>query len=698
MTPQPRASEPVAGGGLHVFDSKRKLSSHDAADSGHPHSGQSREVNELRGRVQYLENALSLPGPVAIPTPETHATDGGGGGSRLAPEDELVRQNIDAAPEKYFRGRNSRTRYVGRCHWTLLISFFRDIGVVLERVHRDETKDSCTRAVKQFKAEMWSQQRQNHQRAYQEQAFRLEEMMPPRGVVDDLVWLYLGTFETTHRILHVPTFLREYEAWWSGAQSVDTVFLAKLLAMMAAGSCFYDQTTKINGKDSVQKAAGEWIMGVQSWIASVFVSPSIDFNMLQVQCLLTIACQANGAEGDVVWISTGSLVRAALAMGLHRDVPNVSRFWAEMRRRLWATICELELQSSLDGGMPPTIDLDECDCGHPSDWDDKDLSEDMVDDPMSQPLARSSPQVLLARSLPVRSRIVKLFCGLKFGLTYDEALRLNEELAQSMNEVLSVFRSGPTAGTTETAFAESSLIFLLRKYQLVLHHPFFINALCSPKFSYSRKVCVESSMEMLSQIKPRDPGRPKTPCLGDLGGEMLRNEFFRAATTLCVEMSLQAEELERSALSPAGSLADLVRSQRSVMLQAVERTIDVFEGLVGPEGKGSRAFIFLTMALASVRARLTGDDPLRRVEEASLTAVRKCKELMGMSTETQDRSQVSHLATGPVDPGAGAAVGPTPWAPDLIGISPLDFGNLMDIYDYGMPELWESGFFTGSGN
>jgi hypothetical protein len=126
VTPRPRASEPVAGGGLHVFDSKRKLASNDAADSGQSHnSGQSRELNELRGRVQYLESALSLPGAAAIPTPETHVGDGGGGSRLLAPEDEIVRDNIDAAPEKYFRGRNGRTRYVGRCHWTLSISFVR---------------------------------------------------------------------------------------------------------------------------------------------------------------------------------------------------------------------------------------------------------------------------------------------------------------------------------------------------------------------------------------------------------------------------------------------------------------------------------------------------------------------------------------------------------------------------------------------
>lgn len=512
-------------------------------------------------------------------------------------------------------------------------------------------------------------------------------MLPPREVADDLLRLYLSTFETTYRILHVPSFLEEYNACWSGALKMDAVFTAKLLALMAAGSCFYDQRVMINGKDSIQDVAGMWIMAVQSWVVSVFVGPSVDFNMLQVQCLLMIACQANGAEGDVVWISTGSLVRSAIVMGLHRDttcIPNVSKFWAEMRRRLWATICELELQSSLDGGMLPTIDLDECDCGRPSDCDDDDLSEDMVTDPASKPagqFTRSSFQVLLSQSLPVRFRIVKLICSLKFSLTYDEALRLSEELVQSMNEVLSMFRSDPGTGTE--IFTQSYLIFLLRKYLLILHQPFFVNVPSSPKFSFSRKVCVESSIEMLSQLECPIPDKPNTPHLGGLGG-MLRNEFFRAATTLCVEMSLQAEEFQRSTLSPAGtSFTDMIRSQQSGMLRAVEGTIDVFRSMIGPEGKGTRAFIFLSMALASVKARLVGDDPPKRVEETSLGAVRECKEIMGMSRAETRREQtevsrpqnnmnsyksnIEQTVPPGVDP-SGAGITPT-WSTDLPGFT-----------------------------
>lgn len=119
QTPSNRPNAPA--GGLHVFDSRRK-----AVPNQGPKSGHSNELQELRSRVQNLENALSVQG--AIPTPETL----GGSGStntwpRLAPEDEVIRDMIDVMPEKYARGRNSRTRVVGRSDWTLSMSFVSEL-------------------------------------------------------------------------------------------------------------------------------------------------------------------------------------------------------------------------------------------------------------------------------------------------------------------------------------------------------------------------------------------------------------------------------------------------------------------------------------------------------------------------------------------------------------------------------------------
>lgn len=122
----PRSGFGVTGrtnpSGLHVFDSKREPLPSPKNTS--THLPELQELQELRSRVQTLENALCA--PWAIPTPETWGGDGYSGVVPcVAPEDELIREHIDAAPEKYFRGRNSRTRVVGRCHWTLSISFVR---------------------------------------------------------------------------------------------------------------------------------------------------------------------------------------------------------------------------------------------------------------------------------------------------------------------------------------------------------------------------------------------------------------------------------------------------------------------------------------------------------------------------------------------------------------------------------------------
>jgi hypothetical protein len=498
--------------------------------------------------------------------------------------------------------------------------------------------------LKRFRAEALSREKQDHQRAYREKAFTLEEMLPHRRVADELVNLYLSTFETTYRVLHVPTFLKQYEAYWAGTEGTDMVFIAKLLAVMAASSCFFSPTTRLNEKDTLHSAAGGWIMAVQSWIASINVSSTIDFNMLQIQCILILARQADATDGDVVWISSGSLIRSAMMIGLHRSparFPKMTRFWAEMRRRLWATILELDLQSALDGGMPPSIDLDEYDCDQPSNYDDEDLMEDMTEDVIPKDTAvvtRSSFQILLSRSLPLRVRIAKLVNSLKFTLSYDEALRLSEQLIQYRNEALTLFPDNATTSMSSESlqFTRSFLVFIMVRFLLTIHRPFSLSVQLSPKFSYSRKICLESSLEMLSQLDAPAVSLPEAqacPHLGQLGGGMFRDEFFHAAITVCVELSLQASEFS-SSRSPLGqpsslsSLNDLVRSQQDVLVRAVEHTLDTFGSRISPRGKGCKAFLFLAMAVASIKARLNGEDAVRKIEQVAAKNIKDCERLI----------------------------------------------------------------------
>lgn len=126
-----------------------------------------------------------------------------------------------------------------------------------------------------------------------------------------------------------------------------------------------------------------------------------------------------------------ALVRQAICMGLHRDpvllhqktVPD-----REVHRRLWNTVLELTLQSSLTSRDPPLIYL------HDYNNDDKPLTDDTV--PSS---ADTFTQTFIARVLrktfPQRLAVDKRLNNRTVPETYKPTLRLDEDLRSAYKEI-----------------------------------------------------------------------------------------------------------------------------------------------------------------------------------------------------------------------------------------------------------------------
>ncbi|KAI9369157.1 fungal-specific transcription factor domain-containing protein [Aspergillus egyptiacus] len=671
---QRHASDAASPGatGMYVFDSKNRITQS---------PGYRDELQELRNRVRTLEQALAKSGP--LQRPESLGCDSS---SARTAQDPISDQVLNLSDRACFRGKNGRTRYRGRSSGELTLTFFR--------------------------GELRSRETQEQNRVNRGKPSTLREMLPPRNVADELLNLYLSTFEIIYRIL-LPSFAEEYEAYWATSQSADTAFIAKLLVLMAAASCFISPTTTVNGKDTLHDIAVGWVLGVQSWVSSLQVSATAKFDILQIQCLLVIARQALAVDGDVVWVTSGSLVHTAMVMGMHRDPLRFSKmtpFWAEMRRRLWVTILELDLQASMDIGVSPSIDLDQYDCDLPSNCHDSDMSENMLEVPVSRDegiVTQSSFQIMLARSLPLRIRIAKAVNSLNFDLSYDEALQLGEALLRLMNEALALFATPSSGGGP--SFARSFMLFLMQRTLLALHRPFSLSISLSPKYSYSRKICLESALEMLTQFEfpPSGFQIAQTPCLGHIGGGMFRDECFHAAITVCVELSLQiAESGSSSAPSTlGGSLNELVRSQQDVLLRVLERAHDNFGRRISPKGNGCKAFVFLSMALAAVKARLNGEDPLKKIEQSAMRAVKMCQQIIrGLPYEEIQRQPESEFsdfgASAMHTPDFSSSISDISFDPvfllsaNPIDFSPLDFSNIFDTSYYRMPELWDPNFLA----
>jgi hypothetical protein len=166
------------------------------------------------------------------------------------------------------------------------------------------------------------------------------DSLPSKAICDTLVRCYFRTLEGAFRVLHRPSFQKEYEDHWSDGSQSKTSVLLKIMLVCAIGVPFY------TGLDQPQLrfVCARWIQAAESWLAAPHAKSRLNMAGIQIQILVLLAKQVCNVEGDHVWISAGSLLRTAMYLGLHRDPAHFAKikpFHAEMRRRLWTTVVEL---------------------------------------------------------------------------------------------------------------------------------------------------------------------------------------------------------------------------------------------------------------------------------------------------------------------------------------------------------------------
>lgn len=155
--------------------------------------------------------------------------------------------------------------------------------------------------------------------------------LPPKELADKLVDCYLHTTEAICRILHVPTFLRDYEALWVSDMAANTAFLAQVKLVLAIGATMYDESF------SLRTSAVRWVHESQVWSLKPNLKSQLNIQSLQTNILLLIAQERVGVDGASIWISMGALIRQAICMGLHRDpapLPQNTVLVVEMQRQL----------------------------------------------------------------------------------------------------------------------------------------------------------------------------------------------------------------------------------------------------------------------------------------------------------------------------------------------------------------------------
>jgi hypothetical protein len=300
----------------------------------------------------------------------------------------------------------------------------------------------------------------------------LRDRLPPFDVCDRLVDLYAASFEKTFRIFHIPRFKRRFARFKDGGIESDQYsgFLAQLTAVLVAGLPFLEPQFRLDFPTIHGYLQNDALNLVRSWLRKLGRKQRAETSTLQTDAVIILARQLRRDSPGDLWQATGELVRSAMVIGLHLDVSicgEISCFEKEIRRRLWITIAEMDLQASIASGMPVTIP--DMDFGPltPANLKDTDFDELMDELPPGRPTnewTEALPQVLLAGSLRTRIRTMLFVQSGTCNLT--QAAQFAKELEDHLHKI--VVLDPPTRpGETAAMLFNSVLVDLYTRRPLI---------------------------------------------------------------------------------------------------------------------------------------------------------------------------------------------------------------------------------------
>jgi hypothetical protein len=357
----------------------------------------------------------------------------------------------------------------------------------------------------------------------------LVSMVPERAVVDHFVQLYINTIEQTYRILHQPTFWKEYETFWNSPTESKPGFVAILLLMIATVRCMSPKEAWSFNFDgsSARTEAISWIMACDSWLQQQSQKHRT-ITMYQVMCLRVLAASANALKTKQAKLFVEALLEYFKAAGMHRD-PSLlegrcSTFEKEMRRRLWATVMELELQGSLDRGTPSSLSSTPLDCKSPLNINDGELLIEAIQSPISKPsdeYTSTSYLHIASKSIALRIKLCALINDPSSNLGYEQVLRYEQQINDELN-ALPKWREGEQRHHDQVL---GLLDLQLSQYLIMLHTPYARRSPSSQN-RYSRMVCFETSKHILDLHSKLTLSQNFTLCL-------LRGDVLYAALSTC---------------------------------------------------------------------------------------------------------------------------------------------------------------------
>ncbi|KAH0545079.1 hypothetical protein FGG08_000850 [Glutinoglossum americanum] len=412
--------------------------------------------------------------------------------------------------------------------------------------------------------------------------------IPPRAAADKLIVRYFNSYDPVIRMIHGPTFQKEYEQHWADPGSTKLVWIGLLFAVMCLAMQSYaragDEPPEYQGKSN-EMAEVFKSRTAQALVLADYTKPAS--HTIETLILHLHGEHACGKDTEIsAWVVGGMIVRFAMRMGYHRDpkpYPDVTPFQGEMRRRVWAFIKQMDSSLSFQLGFPSMIRSCECDTDIPRNLFDEEFGEATTELPPSRPLTEPTPisfMITKARLISVFGRILEQFNSLEPRI-YEDVMKLDGELREERERIPPHLRFIPVEESVAEPAAlivqRYNLDLLYHKALCVLHRKFLARARENPRFSRSRLSCIDASMVLLSHQATlhRETQSPtgRLRSVRWFAPSLTTSDFLQAAMIICLDLYHSTKE---SSTSSGDYFIMWDRERQTEMLRALENANNIW--------------------------------------------------------------------------------------------------------------------------
>ena len=244
-----------------------------------------------------------------------------------------------------------------------------------------------------------------------------------------------GGFFQTWPITSSLTF-DQYETFWKDPSTTSIAWIGLMFSMLYIAALL--QTFTIDFTDGrAESVKAEYLTmkdafrekAVQCLILARYTmgGPYILETLIMVLTGEFILLKDGATDG---WLLISMILHLAIRMGYHRDpdnFPGISPFEGEMRRRIWATIVQLDLALSLEMGLPRSATDTHIDTKLPRNLRDCGFEEDTTEMPPPRPETEWTPVLPLIAKRRLMSPL-GLICDINTDInppSYDEVVKVD---------------------------------------------------------------------------------------------------------------------------------------------------------------------------------------------------------------------------------------------------------------------------------